>query len=71
MKCEFLRLLKSTPHFITEERPRECLPKIYPADAEGTCHFLNDYRHPRVSQTSGSQMSLEEHIRLALADLRV
>jgi len=62
-------LLKSTRDFVTEARPRDCLPKNFPADIEGTCHFLIDYRHPRIDPTSAS--SLDQHIRLALDNLRV
>ena len=32
--------------FETEARPRDCLPKNFPSDIPGTCHFLNGYRHP-------------------------
>ena len=68
------RLIKETPIFETEARPRECLPKNFPAEIEGTCHFLNGYRHPdyqpEKDDTSGESLQ-RRSIRYAVKLLRI
>ncbi|KAJ8676637.1 hypothetical protein QAD02_012424 [Eretmocerus hayati] len=53
--------------FIMEERSRDNLPKEMPQDTEGTCHFLNDYKHPEVDEAE----TLDVHIQTALNDLGI
>ena len=66
------RLLQETPLFETEERSRDCLPKNFPVEIEGTCHFLNGYRHPSfdASIITATQLETEstqrQHIRYAV-----
>lgn len=67
-------MIKQTPTFETEERPRDCLPKNFPSDVEGTCHFLTGYRHPdyvpEPGDTSGESLQ-RRHIRYATRLLRI
>ncbi|KAK4886242.1 hypothetical protein RN001_002513, partial [Aquatica leii] len=60
----YTRLMQS-PGFSCEERPRECLPKDFPAHIQGTCHFLNSYRHPDTSPDK----DLAAHVEAALKDI--
>lgn len=48
----FFRLLKDYPGFHFTRRPQECLPKGFPSNIPGTCHFLDEYRHPHLSTDS-------------------
>ncbi|KAJ8927132.1 hypothetical protein NQ314_020405, partial [Rhamnusium bicolor] len=48
--------------FITEERDRTCLPKDFPVHIPGTCHFLNGYKHPQISEKE----PLAKHIEAGL-----
>lgn len=81
-KLEFYccRLLQETPLFETEERTRDCLPKNFPNEIQGTCHFLNGYRHPSfdpaaISSSIHHQQEVEpesiqrQHIRYAVKQL--
>jgi guanylate cyclase soluble subunit alpha len=50
-------------------RARSCLPKGFPADVPGTCHFLEQYKHPSVSvDKDGPEL---DHIALGLAELNI
>ncbi|CAH1958858.1 unnamed protein product [Acanthoscelides obtectus] len=51
--------------FITEARDRSCLPKDFPQHIPGTCHFLNDYKHPKVLR----EEPLAKHIQAGLLDI--
>lgn len=67
-------LIKETPIFETEARPRDCLPKNFPADIVGTCHFLNGYRHPDYhppKDVEPGESLLRQHIRFAVKQLRI
>ncbi|XP_001602491.2 head-specific guanylate cyclase [Nasonia vitripennis] len=59
--------LMQGPGFILEERSRDNLPKEMPRDTEGTCHFLNDYKHPEVEENE----PLDTHIQAALNELGI
>ena len=50
-------------------RARSFLPKGFPADVPGTCHFLDRYEHPSVSvDKNGPEV---DHIALGLQELNV
>lgn len=55
------------PGFILEERSKDNLPKELPASTPGTCHFLNDYKHPDVDETA----PLDIHIQAAVKELGI
>ncbi|KAK6626330.1 Head-specific guanylate cyclase [Polyplax serrata] len=57
--------LKDDEGFTMEARPRECLPRGFPSDIPGTCHFLTSYKHPEVD----AEAPLEDHINEALNEL--
>lgn len=42
-------MLRQHEGFVTLARPRECLPKGFPDNIPGTCHFILSYRHPAVA----------------------
>lgn len=58
------RFLMETPGFIFEERSRDLLPKELPPDTEGTCYFLNDYKHAGIDESD----TLDVHIDAALKE---
>ncbi|XP_011299734.1 head-specific guanylate cyclase [Fopius arisanus] len=53
--------------FILEERTKDNLPKEWPANTSGTCHFLNDYKHPEVDKSA----PLDIHIKAAMKELEI
>ncbi|XP_043267623.1 head-specific guanylate cyclase [Venturia canescens] len=55
------------PGFIFEERTKDHLPKEMPTNISGTCHFLNDYKHPDI----GDDDPLEIHIQAAIKELDI
>ncbi|XP_049826042.1 head-specific guanylate cyclase [Aethina tumida] len=57
--------LRAADGFTFEERDRSCLPKDFPADVPGTCHFLLDYKHPAVPAES----PLIAHVDAGLKDI--
>ncbi|XP_014204807.1 head-specific guanylate cyclase [Copidosoma floridanum] len=59
--------LMKTPGFILDERSRDNLPKEMPRDTEGTCHFLNNYKHPDVDEN----VPLDDHIQAALNEYEI
>lgn len=59
----FFRFLCQTDGFKFTPRSRDLLPEGFPADIEGTCHFLDDYKHPNA-QVNGDEVS--DHIALAI-----
>ncbi|XP_063229103.1 head-specific guanylate cyclase [Bacillus rossius redtenbacheri] len=59
--------LKKTPGFTITPRPRSCLPRGFPADIPGTCHFLHGYKHPSLPASD----PLSEHVAAALRELRL
>ncbi|XP_055336224.1 guanylate cyclase soluble subunit alpha-2-like isoform X2 [Paramacrobiotus metropolitanus] len=62
-------LLCKTRGFVMTARPRNCLPKGFPADIPGTCHFLELYKHPSVSvDKDGPEV---DHIALGLKELNI
>lgn len=61
------RFLKQDPGFILEERPKDNLPKEMPQDTEGTCYFLNDYKHSEVDENE----TLDSHIQASLNELGI
>lgn len=61
-------LLSSTPGFSFTQRSRECLPKGFPSDIEGTPYFLDDYKHPKVTDPTAH---LFDHITAALKELGI
>jgi hypothetical protein len=68
------RLIKATSIFETEARPRDCLPKNFPSDIPGTCHFLNGYRHPEYQpekDVAGGESLLRRNIRFAVKKLKI
>jgi hypothetical protein len=72
--CSSYRLIKATPIFETESRPRDCLPKNFPSDIPGTCHFLNGYRHPEYQpekDVAGGESLLRRNIRFAVKKLKI
>ncbi|GAB6026006.1 hypothetical protein CHUAL_011971 [Chamberlinius hualienensis] len=60
-------LLKTTPGFSFTARPRECLPKGFPPEIPGTCHFLDDYIHPKLAQVNGDALPEEKIDSITLA----
>ncbi|OQV20581.1 Guanylate cyclase soluble subunit alpha-2 [Hypsibius exemplaris] len=63
------KLLVKTKGFLMTARARSCLPKGFPADVPGTCHFLEHYKHPSVSvDKDGAEV---DHISLGLSELNV
>nr|CAD7445039.1 unnamed protein product [Timema bartmani] len=61
---KFECLVQSTG-FTMSPRSRECLPKGFPPEILGTCHFLQDYKHPSLPVSAG----LKEHVDAALLEL--
>ncbi|XP_044254716.1 head-specific guanylate cyclase isoform X2 [Tribolium madens] len=51
--------------FNFEARDRSCLPKDFPANIPGTCHFLSDYKHPSLPPDD----SLTQHIEAGLKEI--
>lgn len=43
------------------------MPFGFPADIDGTCHFLDDYKHPTVSPDE----PLDVHISAALKSIHI
>ncbi|RZC41411.1 head-specific guanylate cyclase, partial [Asbolus verrucosus] len=58
------RLVK-TDGFGFEARDRNCLPKDFPRNIPGTCHFLTEYKHPHLTEAD----SLTQHIEAGLKDI--
>ena len=58
-------LLASWPGFKLTARSRDCLPPGFPPEIPGTCHFLDDYKHPGVDETA----HIYQHITAALTDI--
>lgn len=59
------RLLKyPISGFDLEPRPKEFLPKEFPANMEGTSYFLNGYKHKDVDVT----LPLDLHIQSAIRE---
>lgn len=52
-------------NFELAERDRSCLPKEY-KNAEGTCYFMDDYKHHTVSDPDAS---IEDHIDAAMKQI--
>lgn len=61
------RWLVKHPGFEFEftERDSNCLPKEY-TNAEGTCYFLDGYRHSSVTDPNAT---LEDHIKAAMTQI--
>ncbi|CAG9762831.1 unnamed protein product [Ceutorhynchus assimilis] len=57
--------LLDTPGFTFEARDRSSLPKDFPANIPGTCHFIKDFKHPNVAEDA----PLVEHINAGLRDI--
>ncbi|XP_049838052.1 head-specific guanylate cyclase-like [Schistocerca gregaria] len=57
--------LSQTEGFQFEARPRECLPRGFPDDVEGTAHFVLGYCHPSLP----ADRPLVEHIDTAQREL--
>ncbi|XP_034250845.1 head-specific guanylate cyclase [Thrips palmi] len=53
--------------FTTEARPRDCLPKGFPDNIPGTCHFILSYRHPGVAPAA----RLADHVDAARRQLGI
>ncbi|XP_068907117.1 head-specific guanylate cyclase [Tenebrio molitor] len=51
--------------FSFEARDRSCLPKDFPRNIPGTCHFLTGYKHPDLDDDA----SLTQHIESGLKDI--
>lgn len=51
--------------FELTERDRSCLPKEY-KDVEGTCYFLDDYKHETVTDENAT---IEDHIDAAMKQI--
>ncbi|EFA02348.1 head-specific guanylate cyclase [Tribolium castaneum] len=51
--------------FRLEARERSCLPKDFPANIPGTCHFLSDYKHPALPPDA----ALTQHIEAGLKEI--
>lgn len=66
-KILFYRWLIKHPGFDFEFTPRDpsCLPKEY-TNAEGTCYFLDGYKHCTVTDESAS---LDDHIAAAMKQI--
>ncbi|KAL1130142.1 hypothetical protein AAG570_013080, partial [Ranatra chinensis] len=56
--------LQKTEGFTFEARSRECLPKGFPTNIPGNCHFLLGYTHP----TKPADAPLSEHIEVGLSE---
>ncbi|KAL1509679.1 hypothetical protein ABEB36_004384 [Hypothenemus hampei] len=57
--------LLSTQGFSFEARDRSCLPKDFPTNIPGTCHFLTGYKHGKVPEDA----PLADHIEAGLRDI--
>ncbi|KAJ8979494.1 hypothetical protein NQ317_000370 [Molorchus minor] len=57
--------LNTAGGFVTEERDHIHLPKDFPTDIMGTCHFLTAYKHSNVFDCE----PLEKHIDAGLMDI--
>lgn len=44
--CDIFSSLVQTEGFEFEARSRDCLPKGFPPEVEGTCHFVLTYKNP-------------------------
>ena len=60
--------LESLGRFIYTQRSADCLPKEAPSDMERISYFLDDYKHPKVSDPNAS---LSVHISYALKQLHI
>lgn len=58
-------LLKDWTGFSFTERDRSCLPKGFPDDIQGTCYFLDDYKHPSVD----ADKHIFDHIEAAMTGI--
>ncbi|GLG93357.1 Head-specific guanylate cyclase [Gryllus bimaculatus] len=59
--------LTQHPGFVMTPRPRDCLPKGFPADIPGTCHFLHTYLHPGLARDGSC--TLQDNVQAALREL--
>ncbi|XP_024085223.1 head-specific guanylate cyclase [Cimex lectularius] len=59
------KLLQASKGFQFEERPRQCLPKGFPSNIPGTCHFLLGYANESVP--AGAPLS--EHVHKGMEDI--
>ncbi|XP_063902714.1 head-specific guanylate cyclase [Zophobas morio] len=57
--------LVMTEGFSFEARDRSCLPKDFPRNIPGTCHFLTGYKHESVAEDA----PLTQHIEAGLKDI--
>ncbi|RZF48979.1 hypothetical protein LSTR_LSTR003055 [Laodelphax striatellus] len=55
--------LKNVKGFSFEARPKSCLPKDFPPNIPGTCHFLLGYQHPGLS----ADQPLDQHVLAGMA----
>ncbi|CAH1174093.1 unnamed protein product [Phaedon cochleariae] len=62
----FLRLFRAGG-FSSEQRDQSCLPKDFPSDIPGTCHFLTGYTHPNIAEDA----PLSQHIEAGLLDIGI
>ncbi|XP_023229672.1 guanylate cyclase soluble subunit alpha-2-like isoform X1 [Centruroides sculpturatus] len=60
-------LLSRTDGFTFESRPPECLPRDFPTNIKGRCHFLDSYHHPDIEQ----QQPLDVHIKKIVEELKL
>ncbi|XP_067129798.1 guanylate cyclase soluble subunit alpha-2-like [Centruroides vittatus] len=60
-------LLIKTEGFSLISRSSECLPREFPSDIEGTCHFLDSYQHPEVER----HHPLDVHIKKVIEELEL
>lgn len=56
-----------TTGFTFEERSRECLPKGFPSNIPGSCHFIKGYHHTNISEDA----PLDKHIEEGLKDIDI
>ncbi|XP_076766948.1 guanylate cyclase 1 soluble subunit alpha 2 [Xylocopa sonorina] len=56
-------LSNPTSGFDLEPREKEFLPKEFPANIEGTSHFLNDYKHKDVDESQPLDLHIQSAIR--------
>ncbi|XP_060604265.1 guanylate cyclase soluble subunit alpha-1-like [Ruditapes philippinarum] len=50
-------------------RSRDCLPKGFPTDIEGTCHFVESYKFPHTELQN--DLTTGKHIELAVKDCKI
>jgi guanylate cyclase soluble subunit alpha len=64
-ETDTFRRLVAAGGFSFEARDRSCLPKDFPRNIPGTCHFLTGYKHPDLDDDA----SLTQHIESGLKDI--